>query len=40
LQNRESSAAPWNCSANERHNPVESVELAGNFENSLLFSLF
>src|SRR5258708_8929610 len=40
VQNRESSAGPWNYSANGRHNPAESAEMAGNFKNSLLFSLF
>jgi hypothetical protein len=33
VQNRESSAGHWNCSANG-----ESVEMVGNFKNSLLFS--
>ena len=39
MQSRESSAAHWNCSANRRQNPAESAEMAGNFKNSLLFSL-
>src|SRR5258708_3834615 len=39
VQNRESSAAPWNCSANGRQHRAESVKMAGDFENSLLFSL-
>jgi hypothetical protein len=40
VQNRESSVTPWNCRANGRRNPAESGETAGNFKNSLLFSLF
>jgi hypothetical protein len=40
VQNRESSAAPWNCSANGRQNPAESAEMVENFKNSLFFSLF
>src|SRR5712672_2561883 len=40
VQNRESSAAPWNRSANGRQNPAETAEMVENFKNSLFLSLF
>jgi hypothetical protein len=40
VQNRESSVAPWNCSAKGRQNRAESGKMIGDFEDSLLFSLF
>ena len=39
-RNRETSARYWNYSINGRRSRAESTDLAGNFKNSLLFSLF